>query len=108
MKSGRLSRFLEIIQAPRSIAPLAKISGHIRSLSPGDKLIAGILGVLVLVTSIAAVFVFTRSLLVEVPAHGGSLTEGAVGSPRFVNPLLALTDADRDLTAITFSGLMVI
>ncbi len=106
MKSGRLSRFLEIIQAPRSIAPLAKISGHIRSLSPGDKLIAGILGVLVLVTSIAAVFVFTRSLLVEVPAHGGSLTEGAVGSPRFVNPLLALTDADRDLTALTFSGLM--
>ena len=106
MKSERPSRFLEILVAPRSIAPLARISGHIRSLPPGDKLIAVILGMGVVVTSLVAFFVFTRSLLVEVPAHGGSLTEGAVGTPRFVNPLLALTDADRDLTALTFAGLM--
>jgi peptide/nickel transport system substrate-binding protein len=44
--------------------------------------------------------------MVEVPAHGGSLTEGVVGSPRFVNPLLAITDADRDLTTLTYAGLM--
>tara|TARA_B100000508_G_scaffold60333_1_gene47308 strand:+ start:346873 stop:348468 length:1596 start_codon:yes stop_codon:yes gene_type:complete len=48
-----------------------------------------------------------RDQIVEVvPAHGGSLTEGVVGSPRFVNPLLALSDTDRDLVELTFAGLM--
>lgn len=46
------------------------------------------------------------SFLVEVPAYGGSFTEGIVGIPRFINPLLAVSDADRDLTALTYSGLM--
>jgi peptide/nickel transport system substrate-binding protein len=48
-----------------------------------------------------------RDQIVEVvPTHGGTLTEGVVGSPRFVNPLLALSDADRDLVELTFAGLM--
>lgn len=46
------------------------------------------------------------SFLIEVPAYGGSFTEGIVGIPRFINPLLAVSDADRDLTALTYSGLM--
>lgn len=45
-------------------------------------------------------------LMVDVPVTGGSLTEGIVGTPRFINPLLAISDADRDLTALTYSGLM--
>ncbi len=28
-----------------------------------------------------------------------------MGAPRFVNPLLALSDTDRDLTALTYAGL---
>lgn len=32
-------------------------------------------------------------------------TEAALGSPQFVNPLLARTQTDRDLTALVFSGL---
>ncbi|MEX0931798.1 MAG: ABC transporter substrate-binding protein [Candidatus Paceibacterota bacterium] len=46
------------------------------------------------------------SLLTETPTRGGEITEGIVGSPRFINPLLAITDADRDLTALVYSGLM--
>ena len=38
--------------------------------------------------------------LVTVPARGGSLTEGVIGAPRFVNPLLAVSQADHDLTEI--------
>lgn len=37
---------------------------------------------------------------------GGSLTEGVIGSPRFINPLLAISDTDRDLVMLTYSGLM--
>jgi len=40
------------------------------------------------------------------PAKGGSYTEGIIGQPRFINPVLASSDADRDLVEILFSGLM--
>lgn len=43
---------------------------------------------------------------VVVPAPGGTLHEGIVGTPRFINPILAQTDADRDLTALLYAGLM--
>lgn len=45
-------------------------------------------------------------ILVETPAKGGTLVEGILGSPRFINPLLAISDADRDLTSLVYSGLM--
>ena len=42
-----------------------------------------------------------------VPNHGGSFTEGMVGEPRQINPLLSQTnDVDRDLSALIYSGLM--
>jgi len=42
------------------------------------------------------------------PALGGSYSEGVFGSfPRFINPIYApLSDADKDLTELIFSGLM--
>lgn len=44
---------------------------------------------------------------VAIPAYGGVYTEALVGEPKFVNPLLAaLNDADRDITALIYSGLM--
>lgn len=46
------------------------------------------------------------SFTVEVPARGGTYTEGIVGVPRFINPVLAISDADRDLVQLVFSGLM--
>ena len=42
-----------------------------------------------------------------VPAKGGSMTEGIVGSPRFLNPVYADTnDVDRDLLSIVYSGIL--
>lgn len=56
--------------------------------------------------AVGAVFVGYQSILITVPATGGSLTEGVIGTPRFINPLLAISDADRDLTALVYSGLL--
>ncbi|MBU6323765.1 MAG: peptide ABC transporter substrate-binding protein [Patescibacteria group bacterium] len=76
------------------------------AMSAGDKALTVFFGVLVLAAAAAAWLGLENRLLVSVPADGGSLTEGVLGSPRFVNPLLALSDADRDLTALTYAGLM--
>jgi peptide/nickel transport system substrate-binding protein len=46
----------------------------------------------------------TRSL-VEVPSYGGSLSEGIIGTPRFINPVLAISSADRDMTELLYAGL---
>lgn len=42
----------------------------------------------------------------DVPIRGGTLHEGIIGTPRFVNPVLAVSDSDKDLTALVYSGLM--
>ena len=49
-----------------------------------------------------------ESYLATIPDAGGSFTEGIIGVPRFINPLLAISDADRDLTTLVYSGLMAV
>lgn len=60
-------------------------------------LIAGLIG---LIVSLDAMF------SVRIAGHGGSVTEGVVGSPRFINPVLAISDSDKDATELVYSGLM--
>ena len=52
---------------------------------------------------------FTRvndTFLVEVPSNGGTLHEGLIGLPRTINPVLAITEVDRDISALVYAGLM--
>lgn len=69
-----------------------------------------VLIVFLIISAVVSGMVFltkaTERLTVVVPAQGGSFTEGIVGTPRFINPLLAQSQADQDLTMLVFSGLM--
>jgi ABC-type transport system substrate-binding protein len=40
------------------------------------------------------------------PSYEGVFTEGVIGAPRFINPIYASSDTDRDLTELIYSGLM--
>lgn len=76
--------------------------------SPFDRLlfnaaIACTIGAL-LFTLLAVNSVYVKS----VPGEGGTLVEGIIGTPRFVNPVLALTRVDQDMVELIFSGLMKI
>lgn len=44
--------------------------------------------------------------MVTVPATGGSIIEGVVGVSTLVNPVNSFSYADKDLTALVYSGLM--
>lgn len=48
------------------------------------------------------------SFLVEVPEKGGTLKEGLIGVPRFINPIIAISDTDRDISSLIYSGLLKI
>lgn len=90
----------------RSIPALERVNERIFRFSPGDRILFYLLSALVGIASLLGLYALEQSLLVEVPTYGGVLIEGEVGSPRFINPLLAISDADRDLSALTYAGLM--
>lgn len=62
--------------------------------------------IICVVSSVSLLYRLNNALLVAVPEYGGTITEGIIGSPRFINPVLAISDSDRDLTALTYSGLL--
>lgn len=76
------------------------------SLSPFERILFATLCVAFVVSALFVVEKLNRALLTEVPARGGELIEGVMGSPRFINPLLAISDVDRDLVSLIYSGLM--
>ena len=44
--------------------------------------------------------------MVEIPAYSGQLHEGEVGLPRTINPVIAVSDIDRDMSTLVYSGLL--
>ncbi len=44
----------------------------------------------------------------QIKTQGGTITEGIVGAPRFINPVLAQSQADLDLTRLIFTPILSI
>lgn len=62
--------------------------------------------IVVVLSLLCILFIFRAKFFVHVPASGGMYTDAIVGIPRFVNPVLAQSEADKTLTALVYSGLM--
>ncbi len=90
----------------RHVSPLAKIQNLIHSFSITEKVLFLVCAVILIGATLSLAAKVSYSFGSEVPSYGGELTEGIVGTPRFVNPLLAASDADRDLTTLVYSGLL--
>lgn len=106
MNDLEISGWRKRLERSWRIPALERLHGRIRALSSGDRALFYLLASLVGIASLTGLYALEQSLLVEVPAYGGSLVEGEVGSPQFINPLLALSDADRDLSSLVYAGLM--
>lgn len=89
-----------------SIPFFDRIRDRVTSFSSGDRALFYLFAILFVGASLLALHALEQTVLVEVPAHGGVLVEGELGSPQFINPLLAISDADRDLSSLTYAGLM--
>ncbi len=59
-----------------------------------------------LLSTISILQSINKSFMVQVPLRGGSLFLGVVGVPRFINPILANSEADLNLVSLIYSGLM--
>lgn len=58
-----------------------------------------------IISGIAFITNINSKFLVEVPTRGGSITEGVIGYPTKINPVIANSNADKDITALVYSGL---
>lgn len=83
-----------------------KILSIIRTFSPTEKAVFGLLTFIALTSALVMAWNVNKLFMIPVPAHGGSWNEGVVGLPRNINPVLAFTEADRDLSTLVYSGLM--
>lgn len=82
-----------------------KVKKIYKSLSPERVLTLWVFSLLSILFIFSALVVFNKRFLTTVPTYGGSFSEGIIGTPRFINPVLATTDQDRDLTSLVYAGL---
>ena len=73
-----------------------------------DRLILRVLFFVVVFSGVWLVISVNHHYSAVTPIRGGTLKEGIVGTPRFINPTLAIARADQDVTALVYSGLMKI
>ncbi len=90
----------------RRISGLDRLESIFRSFSITEKAVFLMAAGLFAIGTLSILHKLSDEFTVEIPARGGSLSEGIVGTPRFINPLLATSDADKDLTALVYSGLL--
>lgn len=59
--------------------------------------------------ALASLIISGRNFYVKntqaIPGVGGQLTEGVLGQPQYINPLLAFSETDQSLVKLIFSGL---
>jgi peptide/nickel transport system substrate-binding protein len=69
-----------------------------------DKFIVVALIGLMVVASLAAIAADQNPASGD-PAYGGTYVEGVAGVPQYLNPVIAATDVDEDVSRLAFSGL---
>jgi len=78
----------------------------LENLSSFERLLFFIICAVMLVTGLILLLGVTKKFTVEIPSAGGIVREGVVGTPRFINPLIPFSDADRDMVNLVYSGLL--
>jgi peptide/nickel transport system substrate-binding protein len=92
----------------KKISYFGSLIGAIETKRPSDRLILRILFFTFIGALISTAIIYSGAYSKATPVEGGSLTEGIIGIPRFVNPALAVTRADLDMSALIYNGLMKI
>src|SRR3972149_5830974 len=77
----------------------------LRSFTIAEKSVFYFFIIIFIASSLALLSKVNNAFMIEIPYRGGTLVEGVVGNPRFINPVLAISEADRNLSALVYSGL---
>lgn len=62
--------------------------------------------IVAVISTIIMVGIINNKFMICIPSDGGTINEGIIGIPTLINPVLAVSNADKDLTSLVYSGLM--
>jgi peptide/nickel transport system substrate-binding protein len=85
---------------------ISKITFLVSSLRPTEKILFYFFTCIAIITGLYSLNTLNEAYSVELPVHGGTYTEGIIGYARFINPILGYSDADKDMSALVYSGLL--
>lgn len=94
--------FIKEFKIPKKV----ELKNALASFSEKEFYIFATIFLVALVSLVIILNSLNNKFLVDVPVKGGSITEGIIGMPTLVNPILAISDADKDLSALVYSGLI--
>lgn len=94
------------LQKPRSHLYLRIGEALLARFSPAERLALYVLSIVLGLSALALLAGINSAISVDAPTRGGTITEGETTPARFINPVLALSQADQDLTQLVYSGLM--
>ncbi len=87
---------------------LSRYFAFLERRSVGDRLIFHIVLAIFVTAALYTALSLNARYVADTPVSGGVFVEGVIGTPRFVNPVLAVTRADQDMVALVYNGLMKI
>jgi len=100
-------RELRVLLTKRFELPKERIvHTTIRSFTLAEKTVFYFLVGVFILSGLTLLSRVNSSFMVTIPVRGGTLIEGVVGTPRFINPVLAISDADKNLSVLVYSGLV--
>ncbi len=77
-----------------------------RSFTLAEKAVFAFFAAFFVISGIVLLYLVNKEFLVQVPTRGGTISEGMVGNPRFINPVLAISEADKNLVSLIYAGLV--
>lgn len=98
--------FLTRLMREYHIPYFTYVQRAIEQVSPAERIVLWVLMSIFAFSAANIVLSVHNEATTQVPVRGGTIKEGVIGAPRFINPLLATSDTDRDLTMLLYSGLM--
>lgn len=76
-----------------------------KTLTPEKVIVVWLLLLMAGVLLFAGLLQINNRYLISIPSRGGYIHEGILGTPRFINPVLASSDADKDMVKLIYAGL---
>ncbi|HVU75483.1 MAG TPA: ABC transporter substrate-binding protein [Candidatus Paceibacterota bacterium] len=89
----------------RRISRFATLERLLLSFTTAERLLLYILAAALALSAFVLLVEANAAVSVRVPTSGGTLVEGEIGPVRFINPVLTLSQADEDVSALVYSGL---
>lgn len=106
MEENRPFSFFRNLKNKLDIPSAEEVAYVLKHLPRKEKIIFLFLAVVCAGSILLFLWQANDKISVTMPDTGGTLKEGVIGTPRFINPLLAISDADRDMATLIYSGLM--